>query len=61
MGSEMCIRDRAYIYGRDYVVPEDLFTLAEDVILHRVRLSYEALASGISPSAMLERLLNDML
>lgn len=54
-------RARAYIYGRDYVVPEDLFTLAEDVILHRVRLSYEALANGTSPNAMLERLLNDML
>lgn len=54
-------RARAYIYGRDYVVPEDLFTLAEDVILHRVRLSYEALANGISPNTMLERLLNEML
>ena len=54
-------RARAYIYGRDYVVPEDLFTLAEDVILHRVRLSYEALADGLSPHTMLERLLNEML
>jgi uncharacterized protein (DUF58 family) len=28
------------------VVPEDLFALAEDVVLHRIRLSYEALAEG---------------
>ncbi|EMI20977.1 methanol dehydrogenase regulatory protein [Rhodopirellula maiorica SM1] len=54
-------RARAFIYGRDYVVPEDLFTLAEDVILHRVRLSYEALADGLTPQSMLERLLNEML
>lgn len=54
-------RARAFIYGRSYVVPEDLFTLAEDVILHRVRLSYEALAEGITPGAMLDQLLNEML
>ena len=39
-------RARALIHGRDYVVPEDLFALAEDVILHRMRLNYEALADG---------------
>ncbi|MCL4110537.1 UNVERIFIED_CONTAM: hypothetical protein GTU68_060027 [Idotea baltica] len=54
-------RARAFIYGRDYVVPEDLFTLAEDVILHRVRLSYEALADGLTPRAMLDKLLNKMI
>ena len=27
-------------------MPEDFFALAEDVILHRMRLSYEALADG---------------
>ena len=35
---------------RDYVVPEDLFELAEDVVLHRIRLSYEALAEGQKPA-----------
>lgn len=54
-------RARAFIYGRDYVVPEDLFTLAEDVILHRVRLSYEALADGLTPRAMLDKLLTEMI
>ena len=39
-------RARAFVYGRDYVIPEDLFALAEDVILHRMRLRYEALARG---------------
>ncbi|MFK7961823.1 MAG: AAA family ATPase [Phycisphaerales bacterium] len=39
-------RARAWIHGRDYAVPEDFFALAEDVILHRMRLSYEALAAG---------------
>jgi len=39
-------RARAFIHGRDYAVPEDFFALADDVILHRMRLSYEALADG---------------
>lgn len=54
-------RARAFIYGRDYVVPEDLFTLAEDVILHRVRLSYEALADGLTARSVLDKLLNEMI
>src|SRR5258706_11163680 len=37
---------RALIRGRRYVVPDDLYALAPDVILHRVRLNYEALADG---------------
>ena len=41
-------RARALIHGRHYVVPEDLFALAEDVILHRIRLTYEALADGLT-------------
>lgn len=39
-------RARAYIRGRDYAVPEDFLSLAEDVVLHRIRLNYEALADG---------------
>ncbi len=39
-------RARALIQGRDYVLPEDMYALAPDVILHRIRLTYEALADG---------------
>ena len=45
---------------RDYVVPEDLFELAEDVVLHRIRLSYEALAEGQKPERVLEELLRKL-
>jgi len=46
--------------GRDYVVPEDLFALAEDVVLHRVRLNYEALADGISSTDVLQEMLHEI-
>lgn len=53
-------RARAFVMQRDYVVPEDLFQLAEDVVLHRIRLSYEALAEGQRPAAVLEDLLRKL-
>ncbi len=53
-------RARALIQGRDYVIPEDLFALAEDVVLHRMRLSYEALADGVTGLKVLKELLESM-
>jgi MoxR-like ATPase len=50
-------RARALLHGRDYVVPEDLFALAEDVMLHRIRLTYEALAEGKTASGVLRGIL----
>jgi MoxR-like ATPase len=50
-------RARALIHGRDYVVPEDLFALAEDTLLHRMRLTYEALAEGLTGRGVLEEML----
>ena len=51
-------RARALIHGRKYVVPEDLFALAEDVILHRIRLNYEALADGLTGKDVLKQIMN---
>ena len=53
-------RARAFVHGRDYVVPEDMFALAEDVVLHRIRLGYEALAEGRKPALVLEELLQKL-
>ena len=53
-------RARAVIHGRDYVTPEDLFDLAEDVVLHRVRVSYEASAAGHTGAQVLEWILANL-
>ncbi len=53
-------RARALIQGREYVVPEDMYALAEDVILHRIRLNYEALADGLSGESVLREIMNEM-
>lgn len=49
-------RAQALIRGRDYVLPEDVRELAEDVIAHRLVLSFEAVADGVSPEALVRRL-----
>jgi MoxR-like ATPase len=53
-------RARAFVMERDYVVPEDLFELAEDVVLHRIRLGYEALAEGRRPGEVLQEILQQL-
>jgi MoxR-like ATPase len=53
-------RARALIHSRAYVIPEDLFALAEDVLLHRMRLNYEALADGQTAPAVLQEILTDL-
>jgi len=53
-------RARALIHGRDYVIPEDLFALAEDVLLHRLRLNYEALAEGKTGLGVLNGILHEL-
>ena len=51
-------RARAYIHGREYAVPDDLFALAEHVMLHRMRLTYEALARGRTGRQVLKELMD---
>jgi MoxR-like ATPase len=48
----------ALLRGRDYARPEDVRDLAPDVLRHRLVLSYEALAQGITPDDIVNRILN---
>jgi len=50
-------RARAWIKGRNFTVPDDIFSLCEDVLLHRMRLSYEALARGRTGPVVLRELI----
>jgi MoxR-like ATPase len=38
-------------------VPQDVFDIAPEVLRHRVTLTYDALAEGVHPEAVVERLL----
>ena len=54
---DRCARARAWLAGRDYVLPEDIQQLAFDVLRHRLVLSYEAEAEGITPDRIVSELL----
>ncbi|GMQ55888.1 AAA family ATPase [Vallitalea sediminicola] len=41
-------KGRAFLEGRDYVVPDDIKSMAYDVLRHRILLSYEAEADDIT-------------
>ena len=49
----------AALEGRDFVIPEDIKAMAYGVLRHRIILSYEALAEGITTDMMVERILAD--
>ena len=55
---DRCARAHAWLAGRDYVGPEDIQTMAYDVLRHRVLLSYEAEAEGHTPDKFTEKLIN---
>ncbi len=50
-------RALAMLRGRRYALPEDVTDLAPDVMRHRLVLSYEALAEGLSPDALVQRVM----
>ncbi|MFI5209679.1 MAG: AAA family ATPase [Gemmatimonadales bacterium] len=47
----------AYLGGRGYVTPDDIKSLALDVLRHRMILTYRADAEGIGADAILDRVL----
>jgi MoxR-like ATPase len=49
-------RALALMRGRSYVLPEDVTDLVPDVLRHRLSLSYEALAEGLSPDELIGRI-----
>ncbi len=53
-----CARAMAFMEGRAYVTPQDVKTIAPDVLRHRIILSYEAEAEEISQDEILQRILD---
>ncbi len=50
-------RAHAYLAGRDFVLPDDVKSVAHPVLRHRLRTTYEADARGIDPDELIDRLL----
>lgn len=50
---ERCARAHAWLNGRDFVTPEDVQAMLENVLRHRLILSYQAQAQGINANKVI--------
>tara|TARA_B100001029_G_C15047001_1_gene447880 strand:+ start:1085 stop:2047 length:963 start_codon:yes stop_codon:yes gene_type:complete len=50
-------RANAFLSGRDYVMPDDVKEVANDVLNHRIILNYEAEAEGIKSDYIIKKIL----
>ncbi|MBS1485290.1 MAG: ATPase, partial [Opitutales bacterium] len=48
----------AFLHGRGYVTPQDIKDIAPDIFRHRIIVSYEAEAEGISSEEIIRDVLN---
>jgi MoxR-like ATPase len=58
IGLDRCARARAWLDRRDFVSPDDIHAMIHDVMRHRVLLSYEAEADGVTVDQLVDRLLD---
>jgi MoxR-like ATPase len=57
LGLDRCARAHAWLAGRDHVTPDDVQAIAHDVLRHRLVLSYEASAAGITADRVIDEVL----
>ena len=60
IGLALASRAHAFLEGRTYVTPNDVKTIAMDVLRHRVAVSYEAEAEGLSSETLVQRILDEL-
>ncbi|HEX2749037.1 MAG TPA: MoxR family ATPase, partial [Verrucomicrobiales bacterium] len=51
-------RALAFLAGRSYVTPQDVKDLAQDVLRHRILVTYEAEAEGVTSEQIISLILN---
>ncbi|KNC68776.1 ATPase AAA, partial [Pseudoalteromonas rubra] len=54
---DKCARAHAWLQGQDFVTPDDIQAVLHNVLRHRIILSYEAQADGISKDQVISRIL----
>ncbi|MBN7818994.1 AAA family ATPase [Bowmanella yangjiangensis] len=54
---DRCARAHAWLQGRDFVGPDDIQAVFHNVLRHRLLLSYDAEAEGITTNQVLDRIL----
>ncbi|WP_367606840.1 AAA family ATPase [Legionella sp. W05-934-2] len=57
---DRCSKAHAWLCGRDYVTPDDIQTIAHDVLRHRILLTYEAEADGVTTDDVIDTILQNV-
>ncbi|MHA7066444.1 AAA family ATPase [Azospirillum argentinense] len=57
---DRCSRTHAWLQGRTYVVPEDVQAVAHDCLRHRVSLTYDAIADGVTSNGVIDEILRQV-
>ena len=57
---DICSRALAWLNGRDFVTPEDVQAIAHDVLRHRLILSFEADAQGVTADQVIDTLIDQV-
>lgn len=55
---DRCARALAWLKGRDFVSPDDVQEVVHDILRHRLILSFEAEANGVTPDQIIDSLLH---
>ncbi len=55
---DVCARAHAWLNGQDYVAPANVHAVVHDVLRHRILLTYEAEAEGVTSHEVIDRLLS---
>jgi MoxR-like ATPase len=53
-------RAHAFLNGRGYVTPQDIKSVGADVLRHRIIVSYEAEAEGVTSETIIERIFSGL-
>jgi MoxR-like ATPase len=54
---KLASKAQAFLAGRSYVTPQDVKSLASDILCHRIRRTYEAEADEVTPENIIEKIL----
>ncbi|MCH2058586.1 MAG: MoxR family ATPase [Thalassotalea sp.] len=54
---DRCSRARAWLHGRDFVSPEDVQAVLHNVLRHRLLLTYQAEADGVTTNQVIDHIL----
>ncbi len=57
---DRCARAHAWLHGRDHVTPDDVRAIANDVLRHRIMLSYSADAGGVTTDRVVDAIVEQV-